>query len=80
VAEVAVIGLPSEKWGESPAAIVVRKDSGLSAADVLGHCAGKLARYKLPKVVHFTDVIPRNPTGKALKRVLRERFAGAAPE
>ncbi len=80
VAEVAVIGLPSAKWGESPVAVVVRKDPVLSGEDVLGHCAGKLARYKLPKRVYFTEAIPRNPTGKALKRVLREQFRESAPE
>ena len=41
---------------------------------------GKLARYKQPRVVEFVDQIPRNPTGKVLKRVLRERFPGPAPE
>jgi acyl-CoA synthetase (AMP-forming)/AMP-acid ligase II len=80
VAEVAVIGAPSEKWGESPVAVVVRKDPALTAEDVLGHCAGKLARFKLPKLVHFAAAIPRNPTGKALKRVLREQFPGPAPD
>jgi len=80
VAEVAVIGVPSAKWGESPAAVVVRKDTALTDEDVLRHCAGKLARYKLPKQVHFTEVIPRNATGKALKRMLREQFRESAPE
>ena len=80
VAEVAVIGAPSAKWGESPVAVVVRKDATLTDQDVLGHCAGKLARYKLPKRVYFTEAIPRTPTGKALKRVLREQFRESAPE
>ena len=80
VAEVAVIGVPSAKWGESPVAVVVRKDAALTDQDVLGYCTGKLARYKLPKRVHFTAAIPRNPTGKALKRVLREQFRESAPE
>jgi acyl-CoA synthetase (AMP-forming)/AMP-acid ligase II len=80
VAEVAVIGAPSAKWGESPVAVVVRKDAALTDQDVLGHCAGKLARYKLPKRVYFTEAIPRTPTGKALKRVLREQFRESAPE
>jgi len=80
VAEVAVIGVPSAKWGESPAAVVVKRDAALTGDAVLQHCAGKLARFKLPKVVYFTDVIPRNPTGKALKRVLRDRFSESSPE
>jgi len=66
VAEVAVIGQPSEKWGESPLAVVVKADPGLDAGAVLDHCRGKLARF--------------NPTGKVLKRVLRERFPGPAPD
>ena len=69
-----------EKWGESPVAVVVKKDPVLTAEDVLRHCAGKLARFKLPKLVHFAAAIPRNPTGKALKRVLREQFPGPAPD
>jgi acyl-CoA synthetase (AMP-forming)/AMP-acid ligase II len=80
VSEVAVIGVPSAKWGESPVAVVVRKDATLTDQDVFGHCTGKLARYKLPKLVHFTAAIPRTPTGKALKRVLREQFQESAPE
>jgi O-succinylbenzoate-CoA ligase len=79
VAEVAVIGQPSERWGESPFAVVVRKRESLSETDVLKFCDGKLARFKLPKGATFVDQIPRNPSGKVLKRVLRERFPGPAP-
>ena len=78
IVEAAVIGLPSEKWGESPLAIVVRKDESLTAAEVLDYCRGKLAGYKQPKAVEFVDEIPRNPSGKILKRVLREQFPGPA--
>ncbi len=79
VAEVAVIGQPSEKWGESPFAIVVSKNAALTQDDILAHCDGKLARFKLPKGATFIDVIPRNPNGKVLKRLLREQFPGPAP-
>lgn len=79
VAEVAVIGQPSERWGESPFAIVVSKRAELTAAEVLQHCDGKLARFKLPRGAAFVDSIPRNPSGKVLKRVLREQFPGPAP-
>ena len=79
IKEVAVIGMPSPKWGESPLAVVVKEDPALSANDVLEHCKGKLAPFKLPKGVEFIDVIPRNPTGKVLKRLLREQFPGPAP-
>ena len=78
IIEAAVIGQPSERWGESPLAVVVRGDAALSEKDVLDHCIGKLAPFKLPKHVEFVDVIPRNPTGKVLKRVLREEFPGPA--
>ena len=80
VADVAVIGIPSERWGESPLAVVVRKDAGLGEGDVLQHCDGKLARFKQPKGAVFIDEIPRNATGKPLKRLLREQFPGPAPE
>jgi O-succinylbenzoate-CoA ligase len=80
IGEVAVIGQPSEKWGESPLAVVVKADPSLDAQSVLDHCQGKLARFKQPSAVEFIDEIPRNPTGKVLKRVLRERFPGPAPD
>ncbi len=81
VADVAVIGMPSAKWGESAAAIVVAKpDRELGEHEILEFCQGKLARYKQPRCVHFVDEIPRNPTGKILKRILREQFPGPAPE
>jgi len=74
VADVAVIGRPSGKWGETPLAIIVKKDPELTSEQVLQWCDGKLARFKRPRDVEFTDVIPRNPTGKILKRILREQF------
>jgi len=80
VTEVAVIGQPSDKWGESPFAVVVRKDESTSEEDILKHCDGKLARFKLPKGAAFIDVIPRNANGKVLKRELREQFPGPADE
>ena len=74
--ECAVIGIPSDKWGESPLAVVVRADDSVSEQDVLDWCDGKLARFKLPVEARFVDVIPRNPTGKILKRVLRDDLLG----
>jgi acyl-CoA synthetase (AMP-forming)/AMP-acid ligase II len=74
ISEAAVIGIASEKWGESPLAIVVRSDESITDADVIAFCDGKLAKFKTPKAVEFIDVIPRNPTGKVLKRVLREQY------
>ncbi len=75
VADCAVIGVPSTKWGESPCAVVVRADPDLDEAAVLSHCDGRLARFKLPRAAVFVEEIPRNPSGKALKRILREQFA-----
>ena len=75
----AVIGQESAKWGESPLAIVVKSDASLTEADVLKFCEGKLARFKQPAAAVFVDEIPRNPSGKILKRVLREQFPGPAP-
>ncbi len=80
VGEVAVIGQPSDTWGESPFAVVVKADPSLTPAEVLQHCDGKLSRFKLPRGVEFVDEIPRNPSGKVLKRLLREEFPGPAPD
>ena len=74
-----VIGQPSERWGESPFAVVVKKSDSLTEADVLSFCDGKMARFKLPKGAAFIEVIPRNANGKVLKRLLREEFPGPAP-
>ena len=79
ITEAAVIGQPSAKWGESPFAIVVSSDDSLSERDVIEFCQGKLAGYKRPQGAAFLDEIPRNPSGKILKRVLREQFPGPAP-
>jgi len=76
VVEAAVIGQPSEKWGESPFAIVVRSDGSLSEPEVLEYCDGRLAGFKRPKGVAFIDEIPRNPSGKILKRILRDQHPG----
>ena len=82
VSDAAVIGLPSPKWGEVPLAVVVKNDPDLSETDVLEWCKGKLAAFKRPKVAVFIDAIPRNPTGKILKRVLRDTYETSltAPE
>ena len=79
IVDVAVIGRPSERWGETPLAVVVRSDESLTDAEVLAFTDGKLARYKRPTAAVFVDEIPRNPSGKALKRVLRDRFPESAP-
>ncbi|MBB4931608.1 fatty-acyl-CoA synthase [Lipingzhangella halophila] len=73
VKEVAVIGVPDEKWGEAGRAIVVpREGTEATPQDLLDHCSGRLARYKIPKSVHFADALPRNASGKLLKTHLRQ--------
>jgi acyl-CoA synthetase (AMP-forming)/AMP-acid ligase II len=79
VSEVAVIGLADEKWGEIACAIVVADQSKVSEEEILEICGARLARYKLPKRVIFAESIPRNPTGKILKRVLRDQYSVAVP-
>ena len=79
VSEVAVIGLADEKWGEIACAIVVADQSEVSEQQILEFCRTRLARYKLPKKVIFAEAIPRNPTGKILKRVLRDQYAVTVP-
>ena len=74
VADVAVIGVPSDKWGETGLAVVVKKDAAVTESDIIAHCDGKLARFKMPSGIRFVDVIPRNASGKALKRDLRIQF------
>ena len=76
VAEVAVFALPDPKWIEAVTATVVAKEgSGLTVESVQEHCAGVLASYKRPKRVEILTELPKNPSGKILKRELRERFA-----
>ena len=73
VSEVAVIGLPDPKWIEAVCAVVVPKAGcELSEDDIIAHCGAHLAGFKTPKRVVFIDALPKNPSGKILKRQLRE--------
>ena len=75
VADVAVIGLPDERWGEMGCAVVVvAPGKSLEAEGVIDYCRDKLARFKIPAQVVFVDELPRNATGKVLKRILKEEI------
>jgi acyl-CoA synthetase (AMP-forming)/AMP-acid ligase II len=81
VADVAVLGLPDpDGWGERVAAAIVARGEAPSLDAIRDHCRGRLAGYKLPKALACVDEIPRNLTGKPLKRILRERFQDPSRE
>jgi fatty-acyl-CoA synthase len=72
VVEVAVVGRPDERWGEVPVAfVVVRAGAAVTPDELVEHCRANLAKFKVPKDVTFIDALPRNPSGKVLKRELR---------
>ena len=75
VADVAVIGIPSERWGESPLALIIPVEgTDLSDEELIEHCRERLARFKLPSAVERVSAIPRNPSGKILKTELRKPY------
>src|SRR4051812_9183134 len=79
VREVAVIGLPHERWGEQPVAVVVISDGNmLELRHLADHCRTRLAAFKVPKQLFIRDSLPRNPSGKVLKRVLRAEMEAIA--
>jgi acyl-CoA synthetase (AMP-forming)/AMP-acid ligase II len=72
VLEAAVIGRPDDRWGEVPVAFVVlREDEGATPDELIAHCQVQLARFKVPREITFVEALPRNPSGKVLKRELR---------
>jgi len=78
VADVAVIGVPHERWGETPKAMVVRAPGDAAAevtdADLLAYCREQLAGFKCPTSIEWLDALPRNPSGKILKKDLRAPY------
>jgi acyl-CoA synthetase (AMP-forming)/AMP-acid ligase II len=81
VSDVAVIGVPDQRWGETPRALIVRDcDTTLSTQEVIEYCRVHLARYKCPTSVDWVDSLPRTPSGKVMKHVLRDRYARGLAE
>ena len=75
VLDAALIGQPDEKWGEVGLMVVARKpNQSVSADELLKFCAGRLAKYKIPKRIEFVESLPYSPYGKVMKAELRERF------
>ena len=73
VAEVAVVGLPHPRWIEAvTAAVVLRDGASATEQDIIEHCRGRLAGFKVPKHVEFVSHLPKNASGKLLKRELRQ--------
>ena len=78
IAEVAVIGVPDDKWGELLVAVVVlHEGTTLDLEELQGFVGGKLARYKLPRKLHLVDALPRNPAGKVQKFILKQQMTEA---
>ncbi len=81
VQEAGAVGVPDERSGEAVKVVVVRKDPGLSEADVLAHCKQHLTAYKLPRVIEFRDEpLPKTAVGKILRRELRGASAAGTPK
>jgi acyl-CoA synthetase (AMP-forming)/AMP-acid ligase II len=77
VLEAAVVARPDDRWGEVPVAFVARHEGAdVTADELVEHCRARLAKYKVPKDVTFIDALPRNPSGKVLKRELRTQVDG----
>lgn len=75
VKEVAVIGIPDPYWVERVhAVIVLREGETVTSEEIIEFCKQRIARYKAPKSVEFVDSLPKTPSGKILKRELRERY------
>jgi fatty-acyl-CoA synthase len=81
VMEVAVVGMPHEKWGETPVAhVVLKAGAGASEADLKAHCRARVAHFKVPSAVLFVAELPKTATGKIQKYVLRQGRSAISPQ
>jgi acyl-CoA synthetase (AMP-forming)/AMP-acid ligase II len=78
VGEVAVMGIPDDRWGEAVFAVVV-PTAPVTAEELTGFCRARLAAFEVPKRIDFEDALPRGATGKVLKRQLRDRYRSRQP-
>ncbi|MGI8743720.1 MAG: acyl-CoA synthetase [Bryobacteraceae bacterium] len=80
VADAAVVGMPHPKWGETGCAVIVlRPDEGITGTELLAFCAGKIAKFKIPKLLVFLDELPRTVSGKVRKQELKEWIGEQSP-
>ena len=78
IAEAAIIGVPDNRWGETGIAFIsLKSEQTLEEKDIIEHCLKNLAKFKVPNSVIFIDALPRNATGKVLKRNLRDDLLGS---
>ena len=78
IAEAAIIGVPDERWGETGVAFIsFKSNESFEEKDIIQHCINNLAKFKVPSSVEFIEALPRNATGKVLKRNLREDLLGS---
>ena len=75
IGEAAVIGIPDSKWGEvGKAIVVVKAGKKLTEDQIISYLKGRLAKFKVPASVVFTDLLPRNAMGKVMKNTLRDKY------
>jgi fatty-acyl-CoA synthase len=79
ILEAAVVGIPHPKWQQVPKAyVVIKPGEYVDKEQIIAYCGTKLAKFKIPKEVEFIDALPRNPSGKVLKRELRKKHEAAS--